>query len=75
MIPHGLLLAARIPPHYQSMSLSSSIHSWSAERLLLEDNIAVHVLRDFPTPQHQSQQLPQLQIKAVVGMLIMAHRG
>jgi hypothetical protein len=75
MLPHGLPLAARIPPHYQSMSLSSSIRSWSVARLLLEDNIVVRVLRDFPTPQHQNQQLPQLQIKAVVGMLIMAHRG
>ncbi len=46
-----------------------------AARLLLDDNIVVRVLRDFPTPQHRNQQLPQLQIKAVVGMLIMAHRG
>jgi hypothetical protein len=66
MIRHGQLQVAGTLCRIQTTSQLSSPLRWSAAKL---------PLGDFPTPQHQSQQLPQLQIKAVVGMLIMAHRG
>jgi len=72
---HGLLLVARIPCRIQSLPQRSSPLSWSAARLHLVDNMVVRVLRDFLTLQHRHQPLPQLQVKVVVGMLIMLHHG
>ena len=58
-VRHGPMLAARIPPHCQSMPPCSTPLSWRAARVPLEDRQAMHVLWDFQTLPQRSLPQPQ----------------